>query len=75
MWILDGIETYPNAEITIYNRWGNVVYEHQGGPEYVMDPWDGTRNGNPLPEAAYYYVIDLKVDGKDKLNGKVSIVR
>lgn len=75
VWILDGIETYPGAEITIYNRWGNVVYEHTGGPEYVQNPWDGTRNGNPLPEAAYYYIIDLKVEGKDELNGKVSIVR
>ena len=37
----------------IYNRWGMLVYEWS-------DPakgWDGTINGRPAAEGAYYYVI------------------
>lgn len=37
----------------IYNRWGHLVYSWD-------DPakgWDGTINGRPAPEGAYYYVI------------------
>ena len=37
----------------VYNRWGKLVYEW-------TDPakgWDGTINGKPAAEGAYYYVI------------------
>ena len=37
----------------VYNRWGHLVYEWD-------DPakgWDGTINGRPAAEGAYYYVI------------------
>lgn len=37
----------------VYNRWGTLVYEWS-------DPakgWDGTINGHPAAEGAYYYVI------------------
>jgi gliding motility-associated-like protein len=37
----------------VYNRWGHLVYEWS-------DPakgWDGTVNGRPVAEGAYYYVI------------------
>ena len=37
----------------VYNRWGKLVYEW-------TDPakgWDGTINGRPASEGAYYYVI------------------
>ena len=37
----------------VYNRWGKLVYEW-------TDPakgWDGTINGRPAAEGAYYYVI------------------
>lgn len=39
--------------IWVYNRWGKLVYES-------TDPsrgWDGTINGRPAAEGAYYYVI------------------
>ena len=39
--------------IWVYNRWGHKVYES-------TDPskgWDGTINGKPAAEGAYYYVI------------------
>lgn len=75
VWILDGIETYPDIDIKIFNRWGNVIYRFSGtGLEYSNNPFDGTRNGEPLPVATYYYIIDLKIDNT-VFNGHLSIVK
>ncbi len=52
----------------IYNRWGKLVYEW-------TDPakgWDGTINGQPAPEGAYYYVIRALGTDADKNAGYVS---
>lgn len=52
-WNLGGIEAYPSAEITVFNRWGDVLFT-RGSQE---DPWDGTINGIPVPVGTYYYHI------------------
>jgi gliding motility-associated-like protein len=68
---------YPNNKLTIYNRWGTLVYETDG---YIND-WDGTRKGEKLPVATYYYVLDLGKDingnmnNKNKYSGSVTILR
>ncbi len=73
-WILTNIEDYPEAKIRVFNRWGNVVYKGVGGPEYLGNPWDGTKNGTDIPAAVYYYVIELNY--KDiTMNGAVTIMR
>ena len=59
-WTIDGLETYPDAEVKVYNRWGNIVFKSKGYQSYQQ--WDGTIHGNPVPVATYYYVIDPKVD-------------
>jgi gliding motility-associated-like protein len=71
-WYIDDIEEYPNADVTVFNRWGSVVYQTQ---QYQND-WPGTwQNGEPLPVATYYFVIDLKRAGTEVVTGSVTIVR
>lgn len=56
IWNLTFIETYyPEAEIEIYNRWGQRLFHSFG---YKIS-WDGTFEGAPLPVATYYYIINL----------------
>lgn len=80
----DGVndEFFPNGiffdvrdlEMTIYDRWGNIVYQTRG-----FEPWDGTdqRTGKPVPEDAYVFVVK----GKDfqnrpfELAGTVTVIR
>lgn len=69
-WRLRNIETYPEAEIKVFNRYGQPVYEGSGN----STPWDGTLKGKPLPIGAYFYVIDLKNDFP-LLKGAVNIIR
>jgi len=60
-WRLDFINVYyPKAEIQIYNRWGELLFESTG----YSNAWDGSYKGTPLPVGAYYYTINLN-DPKD----------
>lgn len=70
-WIIENIELYPNAEVRIFNRWGNLLYESVG--DYT--PWDGVLNGNPLPSEVYYYIIKLNNGVDNQYNGTVTIIR
>ena len=56
IWVLTFIDKYyPEADIEIYNRWGQRLFTSHG---YKIS-WDGTYQGAPLPVATYYYVIKL----------------
>ncbi|NLR90362.1 Ig-like domain-containing protein [Flammeovirga agarivorans] len=77
-WHIKDIEFYPNNEVTIYNRWGNVVYNSNGYNNADIS-WDGTNNGNGagnnvLPAATYFYKVDLK-DGSPVRSGYVVLAK
>ncbi|MBL7831553.1 MAG: DUF11 domain-containing protein, partial [Saprospiraceae bacterium] len=55
LFIIEGIEKYPNNEVSIYNRWGNKVYTKKA---YSNDQaWDATWDGKLLPDGTYFYII------------------
>lgn len=60
----DEIIGIGNAEIvqfTIFNRWGNIVYENDN-PE---TGWDGKKDGKGLPSDVYVYAITVKYPNGD----------
>ncbi len=68
-WYVGNIENYPDNEVTIFNRNGQVIYNKKG---YLND-WDGTYNGSKLPDGTYFYVI--KFDNSDVVfKGHVNII-
>jgi gliding motility-associated-like protein len=70
---IDKIGKFPNAVVTIANRWGNVLFVSQPG---YTNPWNGRYNGNPLPVGTYYYIIDLQdANVKEKITGAVVILK
>lgn len=56
VWEVDGMENYPQAEITIFDRYGKLIAQLKG-PQMS---WDGTFNKTPLPASDYWYA--LKID-------------
>jgi gliding motility-associated-like protein len=68
-----GFDPY-NYLLTIYNRWGEMIYEsnnHQIG-------WDGDYNGKLCPTGIYSYVITYKsigTDFKKTITGHVELLR
>ena len=61
IWELSGLEVYPNPEVQIFNRWGNMVFYSKGN----YTPFDGTDSNKPLPEGMYVYKINPFPDRPD----------
>jgi len=58
-------EVYPDNQVFVYNRWGNLIYTSTKG-DYAGRPWrGGFENLNPqgkeLPVGSYFYVIETGV--------------
>ena len=65
-------DKYPDPNLTVFNRWGDVVYE---SAPYEND-WRGTNNsGKDLPDGTYYYVLRLSISQGDIITGDITILR
>jgi gliding motility-associated-like protein len=71
VWELTGIDAFPEAIVTIYDRWGEVIYQSEKG---YAQPFDGKYNGMVLPEGVYAYRVRT-VPGRPPLSGKLVLVR
>lgn len=60
-------------ELTIYNRWGELIFKSSDTQEH----WDGTFKGNDCPDGIYGYKIKLLGfrDGKEVYTGFVNLLR
>lgn len=70
-WKLEGLENYPEAETTVFNRWGQVVYHATG---LNQTPFDGTYSGLLLPTGIYLFKIQTQPNGH-VMRGKLLILR
>lgn len=68
-WNIENASLLNGCDIVVYNRQGQQVYASVGYPV----PWDGTFNGKPLPDGAYFYIISCA--GQKKQTGSVTIAR
>jgi len=59
-WNVSAAIAFPNPQLKIFNRNGQILYESKG----AFKPWDGKFNGHDLPVAAYYYTLFLNEDFK-----------
>jgi gliding motility-associated-like protein len=70
LWRIKELSYYPNCEVTIFDRYGQIVYFSKG----YKNPWDGTKNGQPMSAGTYCYLIDTK-KLKTILKGFIVILR
>jgi gliding motility-associated-like protein len=61
-WNIINIERYPNTAVYIFTRTGKKVFEMKR----YNNSWRGTTNGDSLPEASYYYMVDI--DGNETID-------
>jgi gliding motility-associated-like protein/uncharacterized repeat protein (TIGR01451 family) len=72
VFVIRGIEYYPANTFTIFNRWGNKVFE----ANHYLNTWNGTTTegirvgGNQLPVGTYFYTLDLG-DGTTVFKGTI----
>jgi gliding motility-associated-like protein len=63
------IEFYPNNRVTLYNRWGDRIFD-MPGYNNNQNSFKGESNltGNKVTDSTYFYSIDLG-DGTEKITG------
>lgn len=71
VWNIIGKDSYPDIEVTVYNRWGQAVWKSSRG--YPV-PWDGRSKGKAMPVDSYHYFIELH-NGTRPIIGNVTVVR
>ena len=55
---IPGIQSYPNVELTVLNRWGNVVFESD---DFGVQPfWDCA--ADDATSGVYFYVLKVPVE-------------
>ena len=53
LWVIQNIQQFADFEVTIYNRWGEMVFQSLGYPT----PWDGTYQQQRVEPGTYAYKI------------------
>lgn len=75
---IKGLKVFDNAELIVFNRNGQVVY--QSGTGY-NNKWDGTYAGSipslgkDLPEGVYFYVFKYNGQNREPITGNFYIKR
>jgi gliding motility-associated-like protein len=67
-WQIDGIADTPDAVVKIYDALGREVFFSVG----YSSAWDGTMNGQLLPDGTYSYLIS---SGESTVTGVLMLVR
>lgn len=70
VWVVKNTEAFPGNMVKIFDQSGKLVYTKKG----YDNTWNGTYNGNPLPEGTYYYIFFYGA-GTGQKNGFITIVR
>jgi len=53
---VDNLDKFPNSKLTIYNRWGNKIYENAN--------YDNKWEGSKYADGTYYYVLTVPPAGQ-----------
>lgn len=64
---IGGLEKYSGAELFVFDRWGNVVYESSN----YRNDWRAT----DMSDGTYWYVLKLPYGIKTEFKGAVQIIR
>lgn len=75
--VVAGIETFDNARLEVYDRWGRLVFETDnyevGSPEQTPLPAD-VFDGADLSEGTYFYVVNID-NGECTQSGELELLR
>jgi gliding motility-associated-like protein len=70
-WRIPALEAYPNCRVSIFNRYGQKIFESRGNSR----PWDGRFKGAAQPMGAYIYIIEPGEANMKPLQGTITIIR
>lgn len=73
VWLINGIEAFPDNSVAIFTRWGQKIY--QTSSYSSVKTWDGKKGSGNAPEGVYYYVIELNDSDETVLRGTLTVLR
>jgi gliding motility-associated-like protein len=68
-WEID-LDKFPGAEVTIFDRWGEIIYESK---EYRND-WDLRYHGKLLADGTYFYILKAPAQGNRIYKGDINVL-
>ncbi len=73
VFVIENIEHYPNAVLTVFNRWGRQIFKTRA----YKNNWGGMSKGKILSNSTYYYVLELNEPRSEQkvVNGTISVFR
>jgi gliding motility-associated-like protein len=69
-WGIKYLETFVNADIRIFNRYGQEVFY----AKQYNTSWDGRLKNIDMPVGVYYFIIEPN-NGRDRYTGSVTLLR
>jgi gliding motility-associated-like protein len=72
-WYIENISMFPKNSVSVYNRWGNLMYEEKGY-DNTSRYWPTDEHQKNLVSSTYFYIIDLG-DGSRPLKGWVEYLK
>jgi gliding motility-associated-like protein len=55
------IQYYPINRVIIFNAYGEIIFQMRNYDNTKPDKrWDGLRNGKPIPDGVYYYIMEAE---------------
>lgn len=70
--LIENIDTAPENKVTVYNRWGDKVFEVDNYDNNARRFEGKQNNGKELPSGVYFYKIEFAT-GLDDLTGYVTV--
>lgn len=65
LFVVKGLEAFPNSKMMIFNRWGSEIYN----TDAYANNWDGGK----YPDGTYFYILELSTG--EAMKGDVTIKR
>ncbi len=73
VWEIFNLDTYTEAEVQVFDRWGTQVFYSKGN---YTNKFDGTLNGQTLPTGSYIYtIVPNPADPSFRYQGSITILR
>jgi len=64
-------DDYPAANLKIFNRWGDKIFEEDG----YKNTWSGEYKGRQTPTGTYYYLLQLDPNSEECMQGYFTLTR
>ena len=82
VWIIPYIQSFPNAVLEIFDRWGRLVHHEEDFPARATfenipggEGWDGKSKGRDMPMDSYFYVLELNYMNIEPITGTINLIK